>query len=36
MQPLFSNTAGRVLLVIATVMIVSGSLVIRRIVDIKV
>jgi tight adherence protein B len=36
MQPLFSNTGGRILLVLATVMIVSGSLVIRRIVDIKV
>lgn len=36
MDPLFSKTAGRVLLGVAAMMIVSGSLLIRRIVDIKV
>lgn len=36
MRPLYVNPVGRVLLVIAAVMIVAGSLVIRRIVDIKV
>jgi tight adherence protein B len=36
MRPLFVNPVGRVLLVVAGVMIVAGSLVIRRIVDIKV
>ena len=36
MAPLYGNTAGRLLLLVAAIMIVSGSLVIRRIVDIKV
>ena len=36
MEPLFSRTSGRLLLGLAALMIVSGSLVIRRIVDIKV
>jgi tight adherence protein B len=36
MEPLYSTTIGRVLLGLAGVMVVSGSLVIRRIVDIKV
>ena len=36
MEPLYSTTIGRVLLGLAAVMVVSGSLVIRRIVDIKV
>jgi tight adherence protein B len=34
-EPLFSTTGGRVMLIGATVMVVSGSLVIKRIVDIK-
>jgi tight adherence protein B len=34
-EPLFSTTAGRVMLVFAIVMVVSGSLVIKRIVNIK-
>jgi tight adherence protein B len=36
MAPLYTNTVGRVLLALAAVMVISGSLVIRRIVDIKV
>jgi tight adherence protein B len=36
MEPLFTKTAGRLMLGFAGVMIVSGSLVIRKIVDIKV
>jgi tight adherence protein B len=36
MQPLFATVGGRVVLVIATGMVVAGSLVIKRIVDIKV
>jgi tight adherence protein B len=36
MAPLYSNAAGRILLLIAAVMVVSGSIVIRKIVDIKV
>jgi tight adherence protein B len=36
MDPLFSKTSGRVLLGFAGVLVVSGSLVIRKIVDIKV
>jgi tight adherence protein B len=36
MQPLFATAGGRVVLVIATGMVVAGSLVIKRIVDIKV
>ena len=36
MRPLYVNPVGRVMLVVAAVMIVAGSLVIRRIVDIKV
>lgn len=35
-SPLFSNSAGRVLLVLATIMVVAGSLVIKRIINIKV
>lgn len=35
-SPLFERSAGRVLLVVATLMVVAGSLVIRRIVNIKV
>jgi tight adherence protein B len=36
MQPLFATPGGRIVLVIATVMVIAGSLVIKRIVDIKV
>jgi tight adherence protein B len=36
MEPLYTNTFGRVLLALAAVMVVAGSLVIRRIVNIKV
>jgi tight adherence protein B len=36
MAPLYSNTAGRILLLIAALMVISGSMVIRKIVDIKV
>jgi tight adherence protein B len=36
MEPLYTSSVGRVLLGLAAVMVVSGSLVIRRIVDIKV
>jgi Flp pilus assembly protein TadB len=36
MDPLFSNTAGQAMLGLAGAMIVAGSLVIRKIVDIKV
>jgi tight adherence protein B len=36
MTPLFESPGGRVLLVVAGVMVIVGSLVIRRIVDIKV
>jgi tight adherence protein B len=36
MQPLYTHPFGRVLLVIAAVMVVAGSLVIKRIVNIKV
>jgi tight adherence protein B len=36
MEPLYANTVGRVLLAAAAVMVVAGSLVIRRIVNIKV
>jgi tight adherence protein B len=35
-EPLFTRPAGRAMLIAATVMVVSGSLVIKRIVDIKV
>jgi Flp pilus assembly protein TadB len=35
-SPLFHKTAGQALLVLAAIMVVSGSLVIRKIVDIKV
>ena len=35
-EPLFKETFGRVLLAMATVMLVAGSIVIKRIVDIKV
>ena len=34
-DPLFSTTAGRVMLIGAIAMVVGGSLVIKRIVDIK-
>jgi tight adherence protein B len=34
-EPLFTETSGRILLVVAAVMVVSGSLVIKRIVNIK-
>ena len=34
-SPLFTETSGRILLVVAAVMVVSGSLVIKRIVNIK-
>ena len=34
--PLFATAGGKVVLVIATGMVVAGSLVIKRIVDIKV
>jgi tight adherence protein B len=36
MHPLFSTTTGQVFLAIATVMVITGSLVIKRIVNIKV
>lgn len=36
MAPLYGNTAGRLLLLVAALMVVAGSLVIQRIVDIKV
>ena len=36
LEPLFDRTAGRALLVLATLMVISGSLVIRRIVNIRV
>jgi tight adherence protein B len=36
MEPLFSQTGGRLMLGFATTMIIAGSLVIRKIVDIKV
>jgi tight adherence protein B len=36
MEPLFTHVLGRVLLVVAAVMVVAGSLVIKRIIDIKV
>jgi tight adherence protein B len=36
MKPLFSHTSGRIMLALAAAMIVSGSLVIKKIVDIKV
>jgi tight adherence protein B len=36
MKPLFTHTSGRVVLTIGAIMIVSGSLVIKKIVDIKV
>lgn len=36
MKPLFTHTSGRIVLVIGAIMIVSGSLVIKKIVDIKV
>jgi tight adherence protein B len=35
-EPLFTRPAGRALLIAATVMVITGSLVIKRIVDIKV
>jgi len=36
MKPLFTHASGRVMLAVGVVMIVSGSLVIKKIVDIKV
>ena len=36
MHPLFATTTGQVFLAIATVMVITGSLVIKRIVNIKV
>jgi tight adherence protein B len=36
MKPLFTHTSGRVVLALGVIMIVSGSLVIKKIVDIKV
>ena len=36
LRPLYTHTSGRILLVISVIMIVSGSLVIRRIVNFKV
>jgi tight adherence protein B len=36
LKPLFAHTSGRVLFVFAAVLVISGSLVIKRIVDIKV
>jgi Flp pilus assembly protein TadB len=36
LDPLFSHTSGRVLFVFATLLVIGGSLVIKRIVDIKV
>jgi len=35
MKPLFHHTSGKVMLTIGAVMIVAGSLVIKKIVDIK-
>jgi tight adherence protein B len=36
MEPLYTHTLGRVLLLVAALMVVAGSLVIKRIIDIKV
>ena len=36
MKPLFTHTSGKVVLAIGTAMIISGSLLIKKIVDIKV
>jgi Flp pilus assembly protein TadB len=36
LHPLFSHTSGRILFVFATLLVICGSLVIKRIVDIKV
>jgi tight adherence protein B len=36
MSPLFATTPGQVLVSLATIMVVTGSLVIKRIVNIKV
>jgi tight adherence protein B len=36
MKPLFTHTSGRIMLVVGAIMIISGSLVIKKIVDIKV
>ena len=36
MKPLFTHTSGRIMLTVGVIMIVSGSLVIKKIVDIKV
>jgi tight adherence protein B len=36
LKPLFSHTSGRIMLVFAVLLVIGGSLVIKRIVDIKV
>jgi tight adherence protein B len=36
MRPLFTHTSGRVLLVLSAVMVIAGSLIIRKIVNVKV
>lgn len=36
MRPLFTHTSGRIILAVGVIMIISGSLVIKKIVDIKV
>jgi Flp pilus assembly protein TadB len=36
MQPLFDHTLGRVLLLVSALMVIAGSFVIKKIVDIKV
>jgi tight adherence protein B len=36
MRPLFTHTSGRIVLAVGVIMIISGSLVIKKIVDIKV
>jgi tight adherence protein B len=36
LKPLFAHTSGRILLVFAALLVICGSLVIKRIVDIKV
>ena len=36
MEPLYTHPLGRILLAFAAVMVVAGSLVIKRIIDIKV
>jgi len=36
MKPLFTHTSGRILLAVAALMVIAGSVAIGRIVDIKV